>query len=80
MTDLPGVDVDELADEDGRVYLWRIPEEWPAEEVDTLAEEINPRFDHAYHLFAHGDVAVEDISDRVEIVVGPPSHTRSRST
>ena len=67
MTDLPGVDVDELADEEGQVYLWRIPEEWPAEEVDALAEEISPRFDEAYHLFAHGDVTVQDISDRVEI-------------
>ena len=68
MTDLSDVELTELADEEGRVYLWRIPEEWSAEKVNALGDEINPRFDHAYHLFASEGTTVEDVTDQVEIV------------
>ena len=67
MADLSDVELTELTDAPGRVYLWRIPEEWPAEKVNALGDEINPRFDHAYHLFASEGATVEDVTDQVEI-------------
>ena len=44
--------VEQLDDEESKVYLWRIPCDWTDGDIEILAEEIHPRFDKAFHLFA----------------------------